>query len=73
MKCTSGPTCPCAFCVELRTWPSARNEQDELATEYISEYIGESLREWWVAGQRKDARLAMAEWNQAVREYRKVN
>jgi hypothetical protein len=47
-----------------------------LATEYISvlesEYIGESLIEWFKQGQRKDARLAMAEWFHALREYRKV-
>ena len=75
-SCTSRPTCPCDFCVRARTEPSARDEQDQLALDYIdaleTEYIGESLREWWIAGQRKDARLAMAEWNHAVREYRKV-
>jgi hypothetical protein len=67
-SCTSRPTCPCDFCVRARTEPSEREEQDQLATEYI----GESLREWWIAGQRKDARLAMAEWDHALREYRKV-
>jgi hypothetical protein len=59
-SCTSRPNCPCPFCQRARTEPSARDEQDQLVNEYVSEYIGESLREWWIAGQRKDARLAMA-------------
>jgi hypothetical protein len=71
-KCTSRPNCSCDFCERSRSEPSARDEQGRLANEYISEYVGESLREWWIAGQRKDARLAMAEWNHALREYRKV-
>jgi hypothetical protein len=75
-KCTSRPNCSCDFCERSRSEPSARDEQDQLALDYIdaleTEYIGESLREWWIAGQRKDARLAMAEWFHAVREYRKV-
>ena len=71
-SCTSRPDCRCDFCVRARTEPSERDEQDQLATEYISEYIGESLREWWIAGQRKDHKLARAEWDHAVREYRKV-
>ena len=71
-SCTSRPACTCDFCVRARSEPSERDEQDQLATEYIGEYIGESLREWWVAGQRKDAVLAMAEWEHALREYRKV-
>jgi hypothetical protein len=76
-QCTSRPDCPCAFCVRGRTEPSERDKLDQLANDYISEYgeyeyIGESLREWWIAGQRKDARLAMTEWDHALREYRKV-
>jgi hypothetical protein len=67
-SCTSRPDCPCDFCERARTGPSERDKLDQLA----NEYIGESLREWWIAGQRKDARLAMAEWDHALREYRKV-
>ena len=32
----------------------------------------ESLTDWYRAGQRKDAVLTMAEWEHALREYRRV-
>jgi hypothetical protein len=30
----------------------------------------ESLREWWIAGQRKDAVLTMSEWLAAVKQFK---
>jgi hypothetical protein len=72
-KCNSRPDCFCPFCERTRTEPSERDQLDQLANEYIGEYIGESLREWWIAGQRKDARLAMAEWAHALREWQALN
>ena len=32
----------------------------------------DSLTDWYRAGQRKDAVLTMAEWEHALREYRRV-
>jgi hypothetical protein len=44
-------------------------EQDEQQPEL--RHI-ESLTDWYRAGQRQDAVLTMAEWEHALREYRKV-
>jgi hypothetical protein len=38
-RCTSRPDCPCSFCVERRTGPSAREKQDNLAREYIAQFV----------------------------------
>ena len=37
--CTSRPDCPCAFCVRVRTAPSERDKQDNLAREWVVRYI----------------------------------
>jgi hypothetical protein len=68
MKCTSGPTCPCDFCAELRTGPSARDEDDQLATTYI-----ESLKAFFWQGQMKDFTLTEQEWQHALCEWKAAN
>jgi hypothetical protein len=35
-------------------------------------HTGDSLRDWWIAGQRKDAVLTLQEWGHAVRAWKKT-
>jgi hypothetical protein len=37
-ECTSRPDCPCDFCVHLRTEPSEKDKQDQLAEEFFRSY-----------------------------------
>jgi hypothetical protein len=46
--------------------------QAEERDEQQPEELGMTLTDWYRAGQRKDAVLTMAEWEDALREYRRV-
>src|ERR1700732_5645511 len=47
------------------------DEQDK-QDEQQPEELGMTLTDWYQAGQRQDALLTMAEWEHALREYRRV-